>query len=814
MQRVFIALALVMALAAPARADFTVVALPDTQNYSEDYPHIYDAQTQWVADNIVPYNIRFVSHLGDIVNQAGTLSQWQNAYNSMLTLDNAGMPYGTCVGNHDILYPGDYNDPNGTNYLTYFNPSRYAGQPWFGGASPSGLSNYQIIEVDGQEYLFLHLLIETPPAELAWAQGVLNANQDKPTWVSTHRYLFDWIFDQGRYDAFNYTFEPPYRSDGIPADDFFNNFVAANRQIYLVYCGHNHSEWRMSSTNNFGLTVHEVLADYQDDGNGGDGWLRINTIRPDSDQIYVQSYSPTRGEFRTGGDSQFTLSVDFDAYTSGPPFLNFQQGVAGYSGTQDTWVNQDSSGSSYGGSSTVTVDNDVNNSVWNDRQGQGLFRFDNIFQNPVVEGDPAPTRIPYGATITQATMSLTLKDDVDSPSCGGLDFYVHRMTRDWNEGSTWNSLSGGISPGSDMDSGRLASFSGDNTTNNDYGRTFTVTSAVQSWANGSPNYGFGIISEDINWCDDGIDIYSSEDSNSANRPQLSVSFTYTVANAAPVISQPLQATQTTIGEGEEVDLTMTATDPSGTDPLIFRINGQDVGFATGSGSIAHPVLFEDEGQFSFSGEVEDDEVAVGAGSVTVTVTNLPPVITALTTGFTTDAGRIFGFAAEAADPGIHDTLSAAWDLDADGQFDDATGFSGLTSIGTVGSHVVSVQVSDNDGDSIVGQFTVLVEDLPADGDFDNDGSGVDTFNHIFLDADDEAALAGCMSGNPSYAVENCLSAFDADVDGDVDDTDEKLILGYEPDPEPTPAVPGLTPVGIGALLSLLLGLGLFINRRK
>ena len=257
--------------------DFTVVALPDTQNYSEDHPEIYDAQTQWIVDNVVVRDIRFVTHLGDLVDEAATIGQWQNAFASMSILDGAGVPYGTAPGNHDFLYPGDYYDPAGTNYLAYFDPSRFAGESWWGGASASGLSNYQTIEVDGREYLFLHLALETPADELAWAQGVLNENRDKPTWVSTHRYLYDWtlggafpFIGAGRYDDFNYFFEPLYRHDGIKADDFFANFVAANRQIYLVACGHNHAEYRQTSQNNFGLTVHEVLADYQ----GSSGVIR------------------------------------------------------------------------------------------------------------------------------------------------------------------------------------------------------------------------------------------------------------------------------------------------------------------------------------------------------------------------------------------------------------------------------------------------------------------------------------------------------------------------------------------------------------
>lgn len=817
MKRLLTALALVL-FACPAWADFSVVALPDTQNYSQDYPATYDAQTQWVVSNTTSRNIQFVSHLGDIVNEAATIYQWQNAYNSMLKLDNAGMPYGTAVGNHDIHYPGDYYDPNATNYLTYFNPSRYAGKSWFGGSSPSGLSNYEIIEVDGVKYLFLHLLVETPAAELAWAQTILNRNQDKPTWVSTHRYLYDWsVLGAGRYDDFTYTFEPLYRDDGVEANDFFHNFVAANRQIYLVYAGHCNGEYRQTSTNNFGLPVYEILADYQDGDKGGDGWMRINTLRPSQNRIDVESYSPTRNEYQTDDNSRFSLNVNFAAYTAGAPFLNFQQGVAGYSGTRDTWINQASAGSSYGSSATITVDNDVSNSAFSDKQGQGLVRFDDLFQDPVEEGDPAPTRIPRGARITSAKLLLTLKDDVDSPSCGGLKFSVYRMTRDWNESSTWNSLSGGLAPGSDMQSSALGTFAGDNDPDNDYGRSVDVTAAVQAWANGEANYGFGIVSGNVDWCDDGVDIYSSKDGTVSNRPMLSVTYTYDVANEPPVVTQGLRASSQTVGEGEEVDLTMAATDPNAKDPIIFRINGQDVGYATGSGSVRHAVLFESAGTYTFQGQVADDQTTVDAGSVTITVVNQKPVITSLTPSQTADVGRVVRFQVEASDTGGHKTLSAAWDLNGDGRFDDLNGFSGSTSFTTVGVHVVKVRVTDDAGASTDGQFTVTVADTTANGDFYGNGGGVDTVNHVFTDPDDQQALAFCKdgaSGMPTppapYTAANCLSAFDANDDGHVNDVDERLILGFEPEPV---QVPSLSLLGLGALATLLLALGARLQRR-
>ncbi len=302
----------------PADDAFTVVALPDTQYYSQSYPEIFSAQTAWIVANRETWNIQFVAHLGDIVNQAGLAFQWTNAKTAMDALLDADIPHGTCVGNHDILYPVGYDDPDGANYLAHFGPSFYADRAWYGGASPSGLSNYQVIEVGGLKLLFLHLLLETPRAELDWAQAVLDANRDRPTMVSTHRYLSDWrILGAGRYTDFNYAFEPLYRTDGLTADEFWSTFVSVNPQIYLLVCGHNDGQYRQVSTNAAGLPVHEVLVDYQNSwSQGGDGFLRLMVFRPTESRIDVSSFSPTADSFDPGGDDTFSLAVDFGAYAA------------------------------------------------------------------------------------------------------------------------------------------------------------------------------------------------------------------------------------------------------------------------------------------------------------------------------------------------------------------------------------------------------------------------------------------------------------------------------------------------------------------
>ena len=503
---------------------FSLIGLPDTQNYSSSYPQIYTAQTNWVVDNRTPLDIRYVSHYGDITNNADQVRQWQNADASMRVLDDAGVIYGVCPGNHDVTPSGGAGSAYiPENYRQYFGPQRFDGRPWYGGASPSGMSNCTYFSAGGIDFLQIHLDVDTPIAELAWAQGVLDANKDRPAMITTHRYLQEAeaytggvpAVPNGRYPDIWYAAEGFYNPNGIQSEDFYQWFLRKNTNIFMVTCGHFHGEWRQQSPNVAGKPIQEVLADYQDDPNGGNGWLRIMRFDAAANTIDVDTYSPTLQAVRTSPKSDFTLSVNFADYALGEglSFVAFQEGVAGYAGTQDTWINQQSANTSYGNSGTRTSDDDVANSLFSDYRGQALLRFDGIV------GGGA---IPAGSTVVNATLVLDVVDDIDTPLYNP-NFIVHPVIRAWDEASTWNSLSGGLTVGADLGA-PVASFSGDNSPDSESMRRIDITQTVQSWVNGTPNWGIAILPQIISGNDDGIDIRASENTNTILRPRLEVTF--------------------------------------------------------------------------------------------------------------------------------------------------------------------------------------------------------------------------------------------------------------------------------------------------
>jgi Calcineurin-like phosphoesterase len=152
-------LLLVLPLYAQNPGDFTVVVLPDTQNYSQYFPQIFDSQTRWVANNAPAQNIKLVLGVGDTVSTAADPAQWANAVHAIGILDEARIPYALAIGNHD------YDTLPPTSRLTtyfnqYFGPSRYASKWYYGPTNyPSGSNEnfYETFTWGGKTYLILVL---------------------------------------------------------------------------------------------------------------------------------------------------------------------------------------------------------------------------------------------------------------------------------------------------------------------------------------------------------------------------------------------------------------------------------------------------------------------------------------------------------------------------------------------------------------------------------------------------------------------------------------------------------------------------------
>lgn len=276
-----------------AASDFTIIVLPDTQHYSDAYPEIYTAQTQWIVDHKDDLNIVFVSHLGDIVQNNDTdEAEWQAADAAMRLLDGV-VPYGVLPGNHDMQVGGE-----AIYYEQYFPSSRFEEYGWWGGSFDKNRYNYQLFSAGGDEYLILHMQYCPTDAAMDWANEVLAAWPTRKAIVSTHSYLSN----DGAHMKNCQT-----KSNGdVNGAQMWNRLIKKNPNVFLVLAGHIPGFSRRDDLE--GRVVYQLLSDYQDLPLGGSGYLRIMTFEPQNDIIRVSTYSPYLDEYLADSGNKFDLA--------------------------------------------------------------------------------------------------------------------------------------------------------------------------------------------------------------------------------------------------------------------------------------------------------------------------------------------------------------------------------------------------------------------------------------------------------------------------------------------------------------------------
>lgn len=306
---------------------FTVVALPDLQNYTyNNRQSTIVQQSQWVVSNRTALNTAMVVQLGDLVSEEENLTQWGHTSTGLKVLDGAGVPNTVVAGNHDFEnVTGDHSQ-----YDQFFPPARYLGASWtpstarYGGylgqslfgtdpVNTNNMNNFALFTAGRRDFLVLNLEWEAPGYATDWAKKVLAAYPDRIAIMTTHAFV-------GINGTRRTTAERP---GGVSANQLWTDFVSQQCQIKLVLSGHFHDgdtgEANRSDLNRCGEPVQQVLTDYQDRANGGDGWLRYYTFDPVVNTMSARTYSPKLGTFETDADSQFTVPFSL-ASTQPAPF--------------------------------------------------------------------------------------------------------------------------------------------------------------------------------------------------------------------------------------------------------------------------------------------------------------------------------------------------------------------------------------------------------------------------------------------------------------------------------------------------------------
>jgi Calcineurin-like phosphoesterase len=526
---------------AVAQPVFRIAVMPDTQFYSANTTGtngpFFAAQTQWIVDNAASRNIVFSTHLGDVVNTAGPVGapsgEWLIAVPAMEILKNSTVPHSVLPGNHEWTNSGGSGSIE--HYRVRFGDTSnyFAGKSWFLGFDPRGVNSAQRFTTPLGD--FLHISMEWNAAApavssdrpsattsaIGWAQGIINANPNIPTIISTHNN----VNTGGVRDA--------------QGQQLFNQLVAPNNQVFLVLNGHysgSITERLLSSTNNFGRPVYEMLTDYQARNRGGDGWMRLLEFDAPANQVRARTYtplsdavngSPAGAEYNNVGrveidaDSEFSLSVNFATrFVPVPPTpptppgpeagtpMVLKRGVNGYAGTVDTEIRRNQAATNLSAQGYMHIDTDEGGTAlqW---PVHGLIRFDDLF-------GPGPNQVPGDKSVLGAKLRLYVH--ASRAFSDGSGFDVHRMLVNWSNTTTWNSAelstrgTGiGVSPTAGLPTGfdtrwyepgsngfeALASadaVAGANTTSVNIPQgtwlELDVTRSLRAFQDGAPNYGW------------------------------------------------------------------------------------------------------------------------------------------------------------------------------------------------------------------------------------------------------------------------------------------------------------------------------------
>ncbi len=180
-----------------SRGEWTLVVIPDTQGYTEDWikqGYYYTEMKEtfkWIASAADQLNIKLVQHLGDMVETHSAI-EWNRVVECFNILKQNDIPVIPCAGNHEWEGDNDF-----INLNDYFSLKEYQGYPWWGGHYKGLQNTYQILTIGEEDYLFLTLQWKAGSKKVGaqdaidWAVSVMKTHPDKKIIFTSH-----WNEDQ------------------------------------------------------------------------------------------------------------------------------------------------------------------------------------------------------------------------------------------------------------------------------------------------------------------------------------------------------------------------------------------------------------------------------------------------------------------------------------------------------------------------------------------------------------------------------------------------------------------------------------------
>ena len=298
--------------------NYNFVLIPDTQNTVEYRPDVMDTAVDELIDSVDELNIKGVIHLGDVVDDSGDATQYNNAKDIFYQLPEAGVKFLVQPGNHDN-WAG-----NGSSYWHYFGAdSKEYMSLTSSYLTPKAWSGAMFVEAGSYTYMIISLACEggktswnPTTGEVEWLEEMLQKYPNCPTIVTRH-------------DIQNCSDTQPSSIKLSSEGTKLWNIVKKYPQVFMMVGGHSHGSGVEVLQNDAGQDVISILTDLQFSYNGGNGWFRYLEFDESADKIYYSVYSPYAASlpesektffdvnFLTGPGHEGELDIDFDTRFAG-----------------------------------------------------------------------------------------------------------------------------------------------------------------------------------------------------------------------------------------------------------------------------------------------------------------------------------------------------------------------------------------------------------------------------------------------------------------------------------------------------------------
>jgi len=297
------------------RPNFTIAILPDTQSYVRWNDDAMTNQLDWLVANKNKLNLKFVSQVGDIVqNWDSSASEWSFVQTEMAKIKNAGIPFSLLPGNHDY----SYMTRNSTMFNTYFPRSNYSNMTSFGGTYDENSDNqYHILTIDkdndgtnDDKLLIISLEFGPREAVVNWAKNILTIGSSIPAIIITHAFLKPDgnLLEHGDNHAASNGYG--LGSDVYDGDELWESLVKPHNNVRFVFCGHDGnstdgSALRTSTHNGIGgdgSSVYQIMTNYQYYPVNEAGYLVLLNFT--SSSVSMKTYSPWLSTYKTDIESQ------------------------------------------------------------------------------------------------------------------------------------------------------------------------------------------------------------------------------------------------------------------------------------------------------------------------------------------------------------------------------------------------------------------------------------------------------------------------------------------------------------------------------